>query len=60
MKISHTPLAPSERIGSVRSSQPLVSLTSDTPRASGAHTANAVPRTPWWSMTRAPSRSHSR
>ena len=45
-KSSQIPLEPSERIGCSRPSQLLKSPTTETERAFGAHTANAVPVTP--------------
>src|SRR4029079_19201602 len=54
---SQSPDAPSERIGCRRPSQELKSPTTETERAFGAQTANAVPTTPSSSRTCAPSRS---
>ena len=45
MNSSQMPLAPSERIGCSRPSHELKSPTTETERADGAHTANAVPVT---------------
>ena len=53
------PLEPSERIGCSRPSQELKSPTIETERALGAQTANAVPCTPWCSITCAPSLAQS-
>ena len=57
MKSSQIPDEPSERIACSRPSQELKSPITLTARADGAHTANAVPRTPSCSTTCAPRRS---
>ena len=57
MKSSQIPDAPSDRIGCRRPSHELKSPTTDTARAFGAQTANAVPTVPSISRTCAPSRS---
>jgi hypothetical protein len=53
------PDAPSDRMGYKRPSHELKSPTTDTERALGAQTANAVPVTPSISRTCAPSFSYS-
>ena len=55
MNSSQMPLDPSDRIGFRRPSQLLKSPTTETERALGAQTANAVPATPSCVITCAPS-----